>query len=76
MLSDKLKSLKCISTLLIVDDVFTLFTLLFPFLVSAFALELWGDFSDSRNYTFNYVYDTPFGLVVVAIDADCHPRNG
>merc|ERR1719272_482253 len=59
---------RCISTLLVVDDIFNLGKLLIPFHISAFALETWAETSDSRNYTLNYIYETPFGLAVVAMD--------
>jgi len=59
---------RCISTVMTSGDLVRLSKLLIPFLLCAFVLEVWGDSNDARNYTFNFVYDTSFGMLVVAFD--------
>merc|ERR1712039_200422 len=52
----------------VVSDARRMLKLLGPFLFACFGLELWGDYSDSRNYTTDYVYATPFGWAIVVVD--------
>jgi len=59
---------KCISYIMVASDAWSMLRLLGPFLVSCFALEMWGEHSVSRNYTTNYVYTTPVGWCLILVD--------
>jgi len=59
---------KCISYIMVANDAWSMLRLLGPFLVSCFALEMWGEYSVSRNYTTNYVYTTPVGWALICVD--------
>jgi len=68
---------KCISYVMVVGDAWRMCRLLAPFLCACVTLELWGDFSNSRNYTTDYVYATPFGWAVVLVElclVHCRPN--
>mmetsp|Transcript_60731 Transcript_60731/g.113514 ORF Transcript_60731/g.113514 Transcript_60731/m.113514 type:complete len:491 (+) Transcript_60731:47-1519(+) len=59
---------KCVSYRMLPRDAWRMFLLLGPFLISCLLLELWGDFASSRTYSSDYVYNTPFGWAVIAVD--------
>jgi len=59
---------KCVTYKMIPKDAWRIFTILGPFLLSCLLLELWGDFATSRTYSSDYVYTTPCGCAVIAVD--------
>lgn len=59
---------KCVSYVMVTADVRRVLRLLGPFLLSCLVLELWGEYALSRNYTTDYVYTTPCGWALVAVD--------
>jgi len=59
---------RCISRALDNDDLWQLFKVLGPFLLFCLALELWGEYAESRRYTTDFVYSTRFGEGLVLID--------
>lgn len=59
---------RCISRALDNDDLWQLFKVLGPFLLFCLALELWGEYAESRKYTTDFVYSTRFGEGLVLID--------
>lgn len=58
----------CISRALDVEELWRLFKVLGPFLLFCLALELWGEYAESRKYTTDFVYSTRFGEGLVLID--------
>mmetsp|Transcript_61610 Transcript_61610/g.198418 ORF Transcript_61610/g.198418 Transcript_61610/m.198418 type:complete len:500 (-) Transcript_61610:67-1566(-) len=59
---------KCVSYIMVAADARRMCQLLGPFLVAGLVLELWGEFAVSRTYTTDYVYNTPCGWALVAVD--------
>jgi len=59
---------KCVSYVMVASDAWKMLRLLGPFSISCFSLELWAEYSLSRNYTTDYVYTTPLGWALILID--------
>jgi len=59
---------KCVSYIMVASDAWRMLRLLGPFSFSCFSLELWAEYSLSRNYTTDYVYTTPCGWAVICVD--------
>lgn len=59
---------KCVSYVMVGSDAWRMCQLLGPFLASCLVLELWGEYSLTRNYTTDYVYTTPFGWALILVD--------
>jgi len=49
-------------------DITWLSTILVPLVACSACLETFGEFAESRKYTTGFIYDTNFGLVLIAID--------
>jgi len=58
----------CISEPLRTKHLWQISRLVLPLFVASFALERWGEFSQSRKYTTGFVYCTPFGAAIVFFD--------
>lgn len=59
---------RCISVPLYGRDLWQACRILCPLYVATICLEVWGEYSQSRNYTTDLVYYTPMGLIIMCID--------
>lgn len=59
---------RCISVPLYARDIWQATRILLPMYLSSICLEVWGEYAQSRNYTTDFVYKTPMGLLIICID--------
>jgi len=59
---------RCVSTPMVIGDAFLTFLVVCPFMLSCLMIELWSEFGSIQQYTTDYVYSTPPGWLLVAID--------
>lgn len=59
---------RCISYPMTFGDVRWLTKMLLPFVLLCVSLELWSEFAESNKYTHGFVYHSPIGVFLVAVD--------
>eukprot|EP00931_Biecheleriopsis_adriatica_P044310 TRINITY_DN2533_c0_g1_i1.p1 TRINITY_DN2533_c0_g1~~TRINITY_DN2533_c0_g1_i1.p1 ORF type:complete len:444 (-),score=40.74 TRINITY_DN2533_c0_g1_i1:93-1424(-) len=57
-----------ISTPFKLQEVWRAARVIVPFMIAGTVLEIWGEYSQSRKYTTDFVYATPIGGVIILID--------
>jgi len=59
---------RCISVPLYARDIWQATRILLPIYLASICLEVWGEYSQSRKYSNDFVYRTPMGLLIISLD--------